>query len=138
MSEENVEIARRGYAAFNDAYRTGDFLPVIEEYFDADVVLKPAGILPEGATEVRGHDGLLDFTKRQAEAFENLSMTPERFIEAQDRVVVPLQLGGRARFTGLPVEFSLVHVASYREGKVVRIDVYASLDEALQAAGLSE
>jgi ketosteroid isomerase-like protein len=138
MSEENVERARRGYAAFNDAYRTGDFLPVIEEYFDPDVVLKPAGILPEGATEIRGLGGLLDFTKRQAEAFEDLSLTPERFIAAGDRVIAPLKLGGRARFTGLPVEFSIVHMATYREGKVLRIDVYASLAEALEAAGLSE
>ena len=138
MSEENVERAERGYTAFNDAYRTGDFLPVIEEFFDADVVLKPAGILPEGPAEVHGHDELLGFTIRQSEAFEDLSMTPERFIAAGDQVVVPLKPGGRARFTGLPVEFSLVHVGTYRQGKIVRIDVYASLDEALEAAGLSE
>ena len=138
MSQENVERAKRGYAAFNDAYKTGEFRPVIEEFFDPGIVFKPAGILPEGPAEIHGHDELLDFTARQAEAFEDLSMTPAQFIDAGDRVVVPLTLGGQARFSGIPIEFSFVHIGTYRGGKVVRVEVYDSLDQALEAAGLSE
>ena len=65
-------------------------------------------------------------------------MTPERFIDAGERVIVPFTLAGRARFSGLPIKFSFVHVGTYRDGKIVRINVYATLDEALEAAGLSE
>lgn len=137
MSREKVELARRAYAALNDAYRTGDFEPVIEEFFDPEIVFMPAGILPETG-EVRGREELLGFTKRQAEAFERLSIEPVEIIDAGDRVLVPLRLGGRARFTGIPVEFSLVHVATFRGGKALRVDVYADKAEALEAVGLQE
>ena len=138
MSQENVDRAKRAFAAINDAYRTGDFRRVITEFFDPEIVLKPAGILPEGPREVRGHDELVAFNERQVEGFDALSMTPERFIDGGDRVVVPFTLGGRASFSGLPVEFSFVHVGTYRDGKIVRLDVYANLDAALEAAGLQE
>ena len=63
MSPENVDRAKRTYAAMNDAYATGDFRRVIAEFFDPEIVVKPAGILPEGPREVRGHDELLAFNK---------------------------------------------------------------------------
>jgi hypothetical protein len=34
MSQDNVDRAKRAYAAMNDAYRTGDFGRVIAEFFD--------------------------------------------------------------------------------------------------------
>ena len=138
MSQENIDRAKRAYTAMNGAYRTGDFRRVIAEFFDPEIVLKPAGILPEGPREVRGHDELVAFNERQMEGFDDLSMMPERFIDGGDRVIVPFTLGGRASFSGLPVEFAFVHVGTYRDGKIVRLDVYATLDEALEAAGLSE
>jgi hypothetical protein len=51
MSQENVELAPRGYAALNDAYRADDinaFLPFLQEFWDPEVVFAPAGVLPEG------------------------------------------------------------------------------------------
>lgn len=138
MSQENVDRAKRGYAALNEAYRKGEFRSVIEELFDPEIVFKPAGIMPEGSREVRGHEALVDFTARQAEAFEDLSLKPSQFIDAGDRVVVPLSLGGRARLSGIPIEISFVHVGTYRNGKVVQVEVYETLEEALVAVGLSE
>jgi len=138
MSQENANGAKRGYAALNEAYRTGEFRAVIEEHFDPEIVFKPAGIMPEGSGEVRGHDELVAFTARQAEAFEDLSLKPERFIDAGNRVVVPLSLSGRARHSGIPIEISFVHTGTYRNGKAVRVEVHETLQEALVAAGLSE
>jgi ketosteroid isomerase-like protein len=137
MSQENAERAKQGYVALNDAYRTGDFLPAIKEFCNPQVVIKPAGVLPE-VGEVRGHDEFAAFLRRQAEAFEQLSIEPQEFIDAGDRVVVPIRLGGRARFTGLPVEFWLVQVLTLRNSKLLSVDVYTDMTEALEAAGLSE
>jgi len=67
-----------------------------------------------------------------------MSLEPEEFIDAGDRVVVPLQFGGEARFTGLEVKFAVVHVATIRDRKLARLDIYMSRAEALQAAGLQE
>ena len=55
-----------------------------------------------------------------------------------DYLVVPYRFGGRARHTGLPVEFSFVHLITLRDGKVTRCEVHKTVAEALEAAGLSE
>jgi uncharacterized protein len=137
MSRENVEFARQSYERWNDAYKTGEFRPLIKEICDPEIVLRPAGILPE-STEMYGHEGVLQFTTNQADAFEALSIEPEEFIDAGDRVVVPVRLGGRARHTGLDVEFRFVHVCTVRHGRLARLDVYATKLEALEAVGLRE
>ena len=137
MSQENVEMARRGYAALNEAFKTGEFLPAIQEFCDPEIVLKPSGILPE-SREMHGHEGMLQFLAIQAEAFEAFSVEPHEFIDAGDRVVVPVRFGGRAVHTGLDVHFDVVHVCSARNGKWKRIDMYVGRNEALEAVGLSE
>jgi ketosteroid isomerase-like protein len=140
MSQENVEIVRRGYDAISSVYSTGevnDLLPFLEANYDPDVVLKTSGMFPETA-EVHGHSGMLRFVSTQMEAFQKMWIEPQEFIDADNRVVVPVRFGGEARHTGLEVEFSVVHVASFRAGKVARIDIYRSKAEALEATGLSE
>jgi ketosteroid isomerase-like protein len=135
VSEENVELARRGYSALNDAYRTGDFQRAMEEFCDPEIVLTPSGVLPE-SSEMRGHEGMARFVALQTEAFEEFWVEPLDFIDAGDRVVVPVRFGGRASHTGLDVAFEVVHVLTARDGKWTRIDMYVSTDEALKAVGL--
>ena len=137
MSQENVELARRGYAALNEAYQTGEFLSAVQEFCDPEIVLRPSGILPE-SSEMRGHEGLLRFAGLQTEAFEEFWVEPQEFIDAGDRVVVPVRFGGLAQHTGLEVVFDVVHVCTARDGKWTRIDMYVSKAEALEAVGLWE
>ena len=135
MSLTNVELVKRGYAALNEAVKTGDFLPAIQEFCDPEIVLKPSGILPDSG-EMRGHQGMLRFITVQTEAFEEFSVEPQEFIEAGDFVVVPIRFGGRARYTGLDVAFEVVHVCTARDSKWTRVDMYLSKAEALNAVGL--
>jgi ketosteroid isomerase-like protein len=137
MSPENVELARRAYAALNDAFKTGDVLPAIQEFCDPEIVLKPSGIPPE-SSEMYGHEGMLRFVTLQTEVFEEFSVEPQEVIDAGDRVVVPIHFGGRARYTGLEVAFEVVHVCTARDGKWTRVDIYVSKTEALEAVGLDE
>jgi uncharacterized protein len=137
MSREDVEVLREGYERWNDAYKTGEFQPLIEELCDPEIVLRPAGIMPD-SSEMHGHQGMLQFTTNQAEAFEELSVEPEEFIDAGDSVVVPVRLGGRARHTGIEIEFRLVHVCRLRDEKLTRVDMYATKPEALEAVGITE
>jgi ketosteroid isomerase-like protein len=135
MSRENVAVAREGYQALNEAYRTGDFLTAIEKACHPDVVLKTSGMFPETG-EYHGHEGMREFTANQAEAFEEMSIQPEEFIDAGDKVVVPVRFGGKARHSGIQAEFSVVHVWTLRDGKALRLDMYQNRDEALEAAGM--
>ena len=99
MSEENVEIARRGIVEINSFYRTGEF-SLLQELCDPDFVLQPSGMFPEHE-EMRGPEGLLKFIRGQTEAFERMWIEAEEFLDAGDRVVIPIRFGGRARHTGL-------------------------------------
>ena len=60
------------------------------------------------------------------EALEGMWIEPEEYIDVSDELlVVPVTVGGRARHTGIPFEFSLVHVLDMRGGKVVRLRLFA-------------
>jgi ketosteroid isomerase-like protein len=137
MSQEDVELAQRASVALNNALKAGDLRPFLDQFCDPQIVFKPAGILPETA-EMHGHDGMLQFGRVQAEAFEEFGVEPQDYIDAGDRVVVPLRFGGRARHTGLDVAFEVVYVATARDGKWTRVDTYLSKSEALKAVGLAE
>jgi ketosteroid isomerase-like protein len=153
MSEENVQLVRRMYEEGTAAYYGrlealhaaqesgdfGEFMPFTEEMLHPDFVLKPpeGSPFPEAGTkEWHGREGFLRFVAGQTEGFDAMSLEPEDFIDAGDRVVVPLQFGGRARHTGLEVSFAVVHVATVRDEKLTRVDIYMTRKEALEAVGL--
>jgi ketosteroid isomerase-like protein len=143
MSQEDVENARRGYGVLNEAYRAGDpslFRPMLEAYWAPDAVFQPAGVLPDRAPGARivGWEGILQFIGVQMEAFSEGWLEASEFVDRGEYLLVPYRFGGRARHTGLPVEFSFVHLIRLRDGKVIRCEVHETVAEALQAAGLSE
>ena len=142
MSEENVERARRAYIAMREAYAAGDIeslTDLADEFCHPDLVFSTEALTryPRRG-EWHGPEGLLKFGLGQMEAFEDMWLEPDDFIDAGDRVLVQLRIGGTARHTGLPVEFSVIHAVTDRDGKAARIDVYEQLDEAIKAAGLRE
>jgi len=81
MSQENVELVRRGFDAF--ARRDID---AILAGLDPDIDVRPAPELP-GADSYHGHAGFVAFMERFLESWEEYRLTPERFIDAGDQVV---------------------------------------------------
>jgi ketosteroid isomerase-like protein len=154
MLEENVELARRFYAigsemyerldAYHEAQESGDFselLPLAEQMLDADVVLRPPedSMFPEAGTrEWHGREEFMRFIVGQTEGFETMQMKTEDFIDAGEKVVVPIEFGGVARHTGIEVTFAVVQVLTIRAGKVTALDIYMTREQALEAAGLRE
>ena len=140
MASRNVELARAGFEALAETYRTGDVAPLralFEEQIDPGFVLRGEGeVFTEG--EWRGPDGLLDFITNQMEAMEFMWIEPEDFIEVGgDTVVVPIRFGGRARHTEIDVELSPTHVYTLRDGKTVMLRIFRNREEALAAVGLT-
>jgi hypothetical protein len=141
MSQENVELAREAIGAVNETYRTGDLGPWrrhVERSFDREVVLELGrGAFTEG--EWRGVEGAIGFVGNQMEVLEGMWIEADEFIDVDDeRLVVGLTFGGRARHTGIDVELSPVHVFRLRDGRVLRWQSFQTREEALEAAGLSE
>ena len=133
MTHPNVELANQAVVAVNETYRTGDVAPWrahVERTFDPDAVLVTQGAaFTEG--NWRGHDGMVGFVANQMEVLEGMWLRVDEVVEAtDDRVVLAITFGGKARYTELEVELSPVHVFELRDGLVVRWQVFQSGDYA--------
>jgi ketosteroid isomerase-like protein len=135
MSEENVDIVRRIYEAWNST--DPGF-----ELFDPSFELHQGASLPGSAGVFRGHDGMLQAAQELFSGLRDLSWKPDDFVAAPDgRVVVPFRFRATGRSSGVQVEVSLIHVWTLRDDLITLCETYEGpegLAEALEAAGLSD
>jgi ketosteroid isomerase-like protein len=132
MSQENVDKAR----AFVEAYNRRDFEAAVE-WFDPEI----EWILParQSSDSGRGPDEVIRFFEDIDENFDEFRLTPQEFLDAGDRVATRLRHSGRGKGSGIEIDEELYHqVATFRDGKIVRMEYFASWPEALEAAGLRE
>jgi ketosteroid isomerase-like protein len=130
MSQENVEKARDFIAAYNRR----DFDAAVES-FDPDVMW----VLParQSSDSCRGPDEVKRFWKELDETFEELRLEPQEFVDAGDHVATRLRHYGRGKESGIVIAEELYHqVATFRAGRMVRIEYFAEWSEALEAAGV--
>jgi ketosteroid isomerase-like protein len=132
MSHEDVEVVRRTIEAFNL-----DGLDAALEYLDPEVEwLAPPGWLEERL--YKGHEGIRRLASQWAENFDEYHLDPHEFMDAGDQVVGLVFQRGRIRGSHDPIEQRIGYVWEVRDGKGVRIQVYFSWEEALEAGGLSD
>jgi ketosteroid isomerase-like protein len=132
MSRENVEKAK----AFIAAYNRRDFDAAVES-FDPEI----DWVLPDSQSSdsCRGPDEIKRFWEGLDETFEELRLDPQEFVDAGDRVATRLRFYGRGRRSGVEIEEVMYHqVATFRTGRLVRMEYFAEWSEALDAVGLSE
>jgi ketosteroid isomerase-like protein len=73
------------------------------------------------------------------ETFEELRLEPKEFVDAGDRVATRLRYYMLGKGSGVEIEGELYHqVATFRDGRMVRIEYFAEWPQALEAVGLSE
>ena len=130
MSQENVEIVRGAF----DAFQEGDFSR-ITDLMAHDLVTYRAD--PDGAT-YHGKEGFLRATAEWTEDFSEWSVIPEEFIDAEDRVLVRVRQTARGEASGIPVEGDFWFVIEMRGGRVAKVGFYVRRGQALEAAGLEE
>jgi ketosteroid isomerase-like protein len=139
MSEENVEIVRRGLETLRKAMEHRDF----DAAFDSDVIADDVEWIPTrsfpGPNSYRGRDGVSEYMRTWAENFDHLSLEVERLIDApDDRVVALIHQRATGQGSGVPVEMHLAAMYELKDGRVIRIQNYLDAADALEAAGLSE
>ena len=133
MNETNVELVRERFAPMRD----GDveaLLPLIHPDFE---VTTPPGLAAEPDT-YRGPEGIRRYFDSFYEIMDRVSFEPHDFIGVGERVVVPVTLRARGRTTGIETTQKLVQVWELRDEKAYRIEVYATLEEAMEAARSAE
>jgi ketosteroid isomerase-like protein len=132
MSQENIELVRRGYEALRDSGEEAVF-----EFLHPDFDLTPVEEQLDGET-FHGHDGLRRFFQMLREAFGDFGWEPQEFEDFGDHVLVATRFSAEGRGSGAPVEARIYNLWTIRRGKAVRVHGYLSRPEALEAAGLSE
>jgi ketosteroid isomerase-like protein len=132
MSRESIELVRRGYEHFTT---TGDFL---EEALHTDFVWDMSTFRdwPERRAYA-GLDGAREFMRDWLEAWEDWALEVEELLDANKGVLAVVRQRGRSKATGLPVDMHFAMFWTFRDGKSVRMQMYASPDEGLEAAGLA-
>ena len=133
MSEENVEIVRRAYAALAEQ-GVEALLPFIDPEFE---VTTPPSLASEPDT-YRGHDGVRRYFASFGEAMEGVYFEGREFTAVGDQVLVDTTLHARGRTTGIAGEQHAFLVWTVRGGMAIRADAFAEHGQALEAAGLSE
>jgi len=129
MSQENVEVIRRG---FEHWLTTGDFRA------PADLVWDVSNLGWPDQQVYLGAEGAMQFNAEWADAWDDWEIEVEEYVDAGERVVVILNQRGRAKATGIPVDMRFAQVWTLRDAQGVRMQMFASVEEALEAVGLQE
>jgi uncharacterized protein len=130
MSQENVEIVRQGFEAFE----RGE-LDAMLDLFTDDVTTYRAD--PDGAT-YDGKAGFLDATADWTEDFSEWRVLPQEFADLGDRVMVRVRQMAQGKSSGVRVEEDFWFLFEVTGTKVSKLSFYSRQADALEAAGLSE
>ena len=131
MSQENLEIVKAAY----DAYNREDWDAAFKDAAPGAELDFSRAIGPWRG--VFGLDQIRRVTQEFRETWESARMEPHEFIEAGDLVVVPStqHLKGRG---GIEVVVSATWVWTIRNGAIERVTMYQERQDALEDLGLSE
>jgi ketosteroid isomerase-like protein len=134
MSEENVELVRNALTEFAKTQQPSeDFLA---PDFVWDLRTWPVWT---GQAEFHGFDGFREFFAEWTDAYDEWTTDFESFIDAGvGQVVATTVQHGRLRDSDSWVDLRAAFLYTVENGLISRAQVYASPEEALEAAGLRE
>jgi ketosteroid isomerase-like protein len=146
MSQENVEKIKAMLGPFGDVDVAGidweaeAIREVLERDYSPDVELTTlesgVGIGPSGSYQ--GRDGVVRYFKEWFEPFSEYRMKWLDYIDAGQRVLVPMEACAVGSASGAPVELELVLSYELQDGVITRLDEYDTVEQALEAAALRE
>jgi len=133
MSQENVEVVRQIFEAFNS-----EDIDLILSFTHSDFEVEVPPDFSAEPDTYRGHDGMRRYWQSFQDAMDEIRFQPERLWDAGQVVVVVMHVTAKGRQTAIPVEQRGVGVWTICDRKVMRLRLYASLSEAFKAVGLTE
>jgi ketosteroid isomerase-like protein len=131
MLEENEEIIRAAYPAFNRR----DWAKAFDKT-DAEFTLTVEG-LPD-ASPRRGLQAAQTTIEEGLTAWDGFSYEVDELRESGEQIVALLTIRARPKGTTAEIENRVGHVWTLRDGKVVSIHTFPDREQALEAAGLSD
>src|SRR5438034_4240665 len=131
MSQENVEIVRSVY----DGWAKGNFNAGSDLLAPDFEWQQHAEAVEPGSHHGAGVGAAL---RRIFDIYENFRVEAEEYIDGGDNVVVVGRTRATAKGSGMEPQQRFAFVWTLRDGRLVRLAVYADRAEALEAAGLRE
>jgi ketosteroid isomerase-like protein len=126
VSEENVELVRNIYRAWEEGRSARDFIDAEVEYVNPPYAVEP-GVR-------RGRSSFA----RIRDAYDDVKVRPTRFLDGGGDVVVLATITGTSREVGVPIDLEHGYVWTVSNGQAVRFRWFRSHAEALEAIGLAE
>ena len=130
MSQENVEIVRRGFEASNRRDWDAMFR---DAHPDFELTLKRS---QPGVH--RGRQKVQGIFEDQATAFALWTIEPEEFFENDDQVVAYVKFRLRPKGSAAEFEIRIGILWTFRDGQAISAEGFPERDQALEAAGLRE
>lgn len=132
MSQQNVELVRSAYAAFN----RGD-LEAVFRIFDENIVFNMAENSPyyAGKPYVGPKDLTENLFARLGAETEGFTIVEEAVHDAGGVVVVQGRYRGRNLNTGLSMDLQMCHIWTVRDSRLVRMDQYVDTLKAREVYG---
>jgi ketosteroid isomerase-like protein len=133
MSQENVELVRQAFEAWN----RGDHEWQLD-HITPDYEFRTAQLFPDTEAVYRGPEGLRQFWNTFREPWETLLIEVERIEPiADDRALALLRFHGRGR-NGVEVRLEYANLLTIENGMATLNVGFGDWQQALEAAGLSE
>lgn len=128
MMNQDAEAIRRGYEHFN---RTGE---ADLSQFHLEAEIDATGRVFDRAV-YRGHEEISQFFAQLSEVWGRQVLEPEDFLAVGDRVVVPVRITAVGKHSGVETVARAGHVWTMRAGKAIRLQIFQTREEALDAVG---
>ena len=134
MSQENVELVRRGF----DAYNRRDLAGLLENWAP-DAVVDWSRSRGFDAGVFRGHDAIRAHWQRLLKSFDEVRIeVVDPIEEVEDGLLVVENLGYLRGRDGIEVQTRSALLITIRDGQTASFTLYQTKQEALEAAGLRE
>jgi ketosteroid isomerase-like protein len=133
MSEENVEIVRRGFAAYN----RGDLEGVLEDWAP-DAVCDWSNSRGFDAGVYRGRGEILAFWQRFLETFDEVRLEIEDLVEVEDGLLIVENVAYLRGRDGIKTQARSAWLITIRDGEQTSLTLYQTKQEAREAAGVRE
>jgi ketosteroid isomerase-like protein len=132
MSQQNMEIVRTAIAAY-----MGNDEATVRKLVAPDVAISMRPDQPD-AREHHGYGGMLRASAEWLEAWDEQTFEAARVWDAEDFVFVATRESGRGKISGVPMEHESTFVYTLSQGRIVRIQIFGSERDAIEAIGLAE
>ena len=137
MSQENVEITRRGWDLWLGGGATAEAVPA--DYFHPDVEWDLSALpLVDLPTRGRGRNELMELFARYFSGWRDYRAKVTELVDAGDDVIIVLHEMVSIGDSDTPLERDVFHVYTYRDGRVAMWRLYETRKEALAATDLHE